>query len=198
MAVRCGDDTPKRDGRVTLDPMAHFEPLGTLMMLISFFYGFVIGWGRPVMVDPRNFRVLRRDDILVTAAGPAMNVLQVVAWFLVLVILRLLVGREESAALLDGRGDGPATITGGLFFVAQYGVLINLFMIAFNLIPIPPLDGSRILAQLSPTSVRVWFYQLESIGPVLLLVAINIPGFMSTWMEPAARAGFWLVGKALY
>lgn len=198
MADRCGDDTPRRQGRVTLDPLAHFEFSGTLMIILTSLTGFGFGWGRPVMVDPRNFKVPRRDDILVTAAGPFMNAVQIVFYLLLLVTLRFVAGGERNSTLAADVMTVPSDLVSWLVWFGAFGVIINTAMIAFNLIPIPPLDGSRIVAQLSPLPVRQLFYQLEAIGPWLLLFLMIRPEVLDQWMGPAIMWAFRIIEGALY
>jgi Zn-dependent protease len=133
MAVRCGDDTPREQGRLTLDPLAHVEWIGTVilplvLLLTSAASGHVwlMGWGRPVQVNLDNFRYRRRDDILVSAAGPAMN-------FVIAVVLLL----AAKAAQLGGYHDGME--------VALHLARFSLLLCFFNLLPIPPLDGGHIM-----------------------------------------------------
>lgn len=136
MACRCGDDTPKQQGRLTLDPLAHIDWIGTvilpvIMLLASAAAGRIslMGWGRPVQVNLDNFRHRRRDDILVSVAGPAMN-------FLLAVVL-----------LLAAKGMDLLHYKPGVL-VALNLSRFSLFLCFFNLLPIPPLDGGHILRNL--------------------------------------------------
>lgn len=130
-AVRAGDDTPRLQGRISLNPIDHFEPIGFTMMCLTVITGFGIGWGKPVQVNRYNFRHPRWDDLKVSAWGPGSN--------LVLAALASLVlhfgGRMMSAGIVD------------LLITL---VLVNVTLALFNLIPLPPLDGSHILSNLLP------------------------------------------------
>ena len=125
-AVALGDFTPKMMGRLTLNPMAHIDPLGLVMLLLVRF-----GWAKPVMINPNNFRQPRRDDVLVSLAGPGANLVMA---FLALVVLLLCYQ--------------AGVVSPGSKLVLQLIVEYNIGFAIFNLIPIPPLDGSHILMQL--------------------------------------------------
>src|SRR5882724_6977152 len=130
MADRLGDDTPRSQGRVTLNPLAHIDPVGTILVPLLAFFGFfgrlgIIGWAKPVMTNPGNFERRIRDQVLVTLAGPAMNVLLAFAATL-------------GAALAYRFSPGTLQLLLGL-------VSLNVLLIVFNLLPSPPLDGSKFL-----------------------------------------------------
>jgi Zn-dependent protease len=134
-ADRLGDSTPRSQGRISLNPMDHLDPIGTLMMAVSTLMGIGIGWGKPVMTYPANFRSPRWDSLKVAVAGPLSNLLQALVF----------------AAILRGVGH-ENWLTDHLLaqdFLSQ-GVWINLALALFNIIPIPPLDGSKVLSALLP------------------------------------------------
>lgn len=157
-ADRLGDDTPRLQGRVTLNPVVHMDLLGTVIFpLICIFLlkgGIFFGWGRPVEVNHANFANRRRDDILVTLAGPGSN--------LVLALLASIVGG------LAYRAD-PNTLE--LF---QLIILLNVALAVFNLIPLPPLDGGRVMRHVVGMSEET-FFNLSRWSFLILIVAINIP-----------------------
>lgn len=155
VAYWLGDDTAARQGRLTLNPLAHLDPMGTLLFV---FAGF--GWARPVPVDSRFFRNPRRDDILVTAAGPVSNL--VVAIVLGL-IFRFMPGDFGADSVL-------ATVK----LLMVYAIQINLVLFFFNLLPIFPLDGARIVQRLLPLNEAYAFARLESAGPLILMGLIAI------------------------
>jgi len=143
-ADRCGDDTPRRQGRLTLDPLAHVDWIGTvalplLLMLMGAASGhfFLFGWGRPVQVNLNNFRVRRRDDILVSAAGPAMNLLIAIALLCLMKVIELA---------------GDISCQNSILALAE----LSLFLCFFNLLPIPPLDGGHIMRNLVGMSDEVY------------------------------------------
>ncbi|MFM9000398.1 MAG: site-2 protease family protein [Opitutia bacterium] len=155
-----GDPLPRAQGRVSLNPFVHADPIGTIaipavMIFLSPGVG-LIGWGRPVQVALLNPRTRRADDILITLAGPGMNLLLCIAFALI--------------GGLGGFEKGPTTE-----FLAQ-GLLMNASLIAFNLIPVPPLDGSRVALRLGLFSEAA-FMALARWGFIILLVLVNLQPF---------------------
>jgi len=130
VAYRLGDDTAKRAGRLTLSPIAHLDPVGTIFFVLSSLAGFGFGWAKPVPVMVERLRNPRRDEVLVTLAGPAANLLQALAWALV---LRFVLPSGSAALAL----------------ICIWGIAINVLLMIFNLLPIPPLDGSRVALRLA-------------------------------------------------
>ena len=175
-ATLLGDDLPRLQGRVTLNPLRHLDPLGTIMILIASF-----GWGRPVLVNPYRLRFgSHRGMALVAAAGPASNI--------VLALALTPVAREF---LTSSRSD-PITIAVVLI------IQLNLFLAVFNLIPLPPLDGFSVLVGLVPQDTAVRLDRLRSYGPGLLiglflLVAI-VPGASGIISRPVLWATSLLLG----
>ncbi|MFN3337105.1 MAG: site-2 protease family protein [Thermomicrobium sp.] len=152
-ALRLGDDTAARLGRVTLNPLAHLDPIGSLGLLMIVFLGFGIGWGRPVPVNPNRLRWGHRGMALTALAGPLSNVIVALAFALP---YRL------------GFPAAPEVVT---TFVQRL-VLVNLLLAAFNLIPIPPLDGLKILLGILPAFWYPVLAPLERYGVGILLVLI--------------------------
>lgn len=155
-AWRLGDPTAVAQGRLTLNPKAHLDPLGTIAFIIAALSGFGFGWAKAVPVNPYNLRNPNRDMALIAAAGPASNVLQAFFWTATLAFFASLFSLF------------PATLRYALDpvleFIAQVciaGVFVNLGLAAFNLIPLPPLDGSRILRLFLPHEWRWRFDSLE-------------------------------------
>jgi len=149
-----GDRTPYYQGRLTLNPLPHIDWMGFLMLLI-----FKFGWAKPVQVDPRNFKniSLKKGMMLVSLAGPGMNMLLAL---LSMVALKLLIPYQSGQLAV-------------LFIpLLQPLVYINLILAAFNLIPVPPLDGSKILAGILPDSGARFMYSMEQYGPLILLLLI--------------------------
>jgi Zn-dependent protease len=135
VAVRLGDDTPRAQGRLTLNPIAHIELVGLVMILLAGF-----GWAKPVQINPRNFKNPKNDEILVSLAGPFSNLLFGIAFALLVKILLTLAPQAFFSTDF-----GPV-----VYQILSYFVWINLLLAVFNLFPIPPLDGSHILLSLLP------------------------------------------------
>jgi Zn-dependent protease len=152
VAYRFGDPTAKMAGRLTLNPLPHLDVIGTILLFIAH-----IGWAKPVPVNPTYFRNPKRDLVWVSLAGPASNLILAFGFGL---IFRLL----PPHALMFSSG-----INNMLIIMLIYAVVINLVLAVFNLIPIPPLDGSKILAGFLPRKFEALFYQLDRIGPMLVV-----------------------------
>jgi len=176
MADKCGDPTAKLQGRLTVNPLAHIDPFGTILMPLLCLMlpgSFLLGWAKPVPIDPRNMTHPRRDMALVAAAGPGMNLVLAVASALVLAGLFAF---DPSLSIRGAGGtetDPPGSMT-RLFLLpiavmAFYSVLINVFLCLFNLIPIPPLDGGRILVSLLPPQPAMALARLEPYGMLILV-----------------------------
>jgi Zn-dependent protease len=163
MASRLGDQTARQMGRVSLNPMVHIDPVGTLLfpaLIIfgpfigfSFFSGMLIGWAKPTPVITRNFRKIVRDDNLTTLAGPASNLLIVLVASIVLAIISVAVPGGRLLVLSSFSGGVVLGVPSGLqaaVLLCTLAILINLSLCFFNLLPIPPLDGSHILRNMLP------------------------------------------------
>lgn len=171
MADRLGDSTPRLMGRLSLNPIVHLDLLGSLLLLIAGF-----GWAKPVQVNPRNFADWRKGMMLVAAAGPLANVT-------LLFVLGLLFQL------------GLVAVQGVLGQVILTTMLINAMLAVFNLLPIPPLDGSKILSGLLPPAQATRYDRLQQYGPLLLLIIIMLPGrIFGQLISPPIR---WLMSQAL-
>ena len=168
VAYRLGDPTAAQAGRLTLNPIAHVDPLGSvivpLVLLISN-APMLFGWAKPVPVNYALLRNPKRDMVLVAAAGPATNLLLAVVSALALHGLKALWTPETSDTLTQSVFLPLATM-------AQYGVLMNVFLCAFNLLPIPPLDGGRVLTGLLPLPWAQQFARLEPYGMLVILLLV--------------------------
>jgi len=199
MASRLGDQTARLQGRITLNPMYHADPIGTLLFPalvifgpffgFSFFSGFLIGWAKPTPVITRNFRRIVRDDNLVSLAGPASNLILVLAALALLIVMsvampngRAMVRISFAAAfgLVDAGTAQPLAL---LFTLA---ILINLSLFIFNLLPIPPLDGSRVVRNLLPYNAVVQYDRIGGWASYLLMIFVG--GFiLRLLLWPALR-----------
>ncbi len=161
IAFRLGDSSAKNAGRLTLNPLKHIDLIGTVIVPIAAFAsGFaLIGWAKPVPVDRRNFRNMLKDDALVSFAGPLSNFILALIFFIIFFFLTNAV-------------DDPTSRWINIFW---YGVFLNIFLFAFNLLPIPPLDGSHILFDLFPNKITAGLLNLGLYGSIILLLFIYSP-----------------------
>lgn len=180
MASKCGDDTAKHEGRISLNPLVHIDPIGTVLMplLMIFLPGnigsFLLGWAKPVPVNPNNLRNPKLDDILITLAGPWMNLLLAIV-FMGGVKIGLLAGSTGMAEFC---------------FSAAF---LNLVLFFFNLLPIPPLDGSRIMRVVVGMSHET-FLQFAQYGFMILIVILNftpVPAYLGL----LTRATMGIIGR---
>lgn len=170
-----GDDTPRLMGRLTLNPMAHIDPIGALMLLVARF-----GWAKPVMINPNNFRSWRKGELCVAFAGPAANL--IVAF--VALVAQVVFSRLD---LFTGTA---------LQLVLSMIVIYNINFAIFNLLPLPPLDGSRILMCFLPSE---WNYRLASLErySFIILIALMMTPVFSYILIPLQRLVFSVFSLAL-
>lgn len=172
VADRCGDPTPRSQGRVTLNPIAHLDPMGTIAIL---FFGF--GWGKPVMVQPTLFRNKRWDDIKVSAAGVTMNLVQAIVYGLLFRGLAMRGLLDETSAKILAMGLGT-----------------NVMLMVFNLIPIGPLDGASIVKNLLPLRQAYEFEQFNRSWGMLLMFVLLFTGAAGVILIPVQVGAMTLAG----
>jgi Zn-dependent protease len=184
VALKQGDPTALMLGRITLNPVPHVDPIGSLVVpafLALTGSPFLLGWAKPVPVNPRNFRNYKRGDILVSLAGVASNLV------LAFVFAFLLIGVAWLARAVPG-GMEWWSVMSRMF---QYGVIINLVLIVFNLVPIPPLDGSHVFYYLLPPELGARYRALGMYGIFLVLGFLMLGGF--TLLRPVIGALYLVV-----
>jgi len=176
MANRCGDPTARMLGRVSLNPIRHIDPVGTILMpAIALFTGFpTIGWAKPTPVDPRNFRNPVRDDILTSVAGPVSNFIVATAATLLLggIALAIPAGRPIIREVIYRVIFSDSQLVPAILLLHEL-VMINVVLGVFNLIPVPPLDGSHVLRHFMPETIRRAY---DAMGWVGLLVLVYFGG----------------------
>ena len=167
-ALRMGDNTAQRLGRLTWNPLKHLDPfMSGLLPLVTFFGGgFIFGAAKPVPVVPGNYRELRKGDIIVSLAGVATNLALAIAFVPVIALIGLL-----ARALPDAVG-----LLGPLQFMFRYGIFINLILLIFNLIPIPPLDGSHVMKYLLPPRIAEQYVRIGMYGMAILVLLLIFGG----------------------
>lgn len=181
-----GDQTARLQGRVTLNPVYHIDPVGTLLfpglaifgpfLGFSFFAGMLVGWAKPTPVITRNFRKIVRDDNLTTLAGPVSNLLIVLVAFLVLAIMSVTGPNEHNivmASFIGALRPGGAQMAQPLPLLCTLAIVINLMLFFFNLLPIPPLDGSRLLRNMLPYNAVMVYDRIPIWVSYLLMILIG-------------------------
>ncbi len=174
VARQLGDDTATRMGRLSLNPLRHIDPIGTLLvpMLLMFAGGFIFGWAKPVPIDPRRLKSPKHDMAWVAIAGPVSNLIMAFGWA---VLLRL----NPLFAVIPGAGDY-------LIYVCSAGITINAVLLALNLLPIPPLDGGRVMVGILPMRAARLLAQIEPFGLVIIIVLL-MTGLFAQFLIPAVN-----------
>lgn len=178
VAVWQGDPTPAMLGRLTLNPIPHIDPIGSILVPVVLWLlpgNFLFGWAKPVPINSRNFKNYKKGDILVSLAGVTANFAQVFGWIFVYAALSHLIvwsgGSLARSALI-------------LQAMARYGVFINLILAVFNLIPVPPLDGSHVFYHLLPADLGARYRALGRYSLILLAVVFFVPGILNVLLWP--------------
>jgi len=175
VAKRLGDPTAERLGRLTLNPLKHIDPVGTVLVpvIMMVTIGFAIGWAKPVPITWENLRKPKRDMVLVALAGPGSNIMMAILWGL---IIKLSIGLPDSLLWFKEP----------LKFMGEIGIFVNILLMVFNLLPIPPLDGGRVATGLLPGP---WAWQLSRVEPYgfFIIIALMMTGALWFILDPVRR-----------
>ncbi len=175
VADRLGDKTARLAGRVTLNPLKHIDPIGTIVLPLGMYVltGFMFGWAKPVPVNWRNLGKPKRDSAIVAAAGPFSNFIMLLGWSLLLAFIPVV-------------GQVSAWAAAPLFHMATFGILINAILMVLNLLPLLPLDGGRIVSSFLPAKIAYQYNKTESWGFIILLVLL-FTGLLGKILTPAIQ-----------
>ncbi|MBL4711432.1 MAG: site-2 protease family protein [Gammaproteobacteria bacterium] len=171
VAYKLGDPTAKNRGRITINPLKHIDPVGTIAvpLFLVMLSGFILGWAKPVPVEPRYFKSPLLDMALVAIAGPLSNFFMACFWALFVVLASVLLSPAPALTFLATMGEN--------------GIYINIILMLLNLIPILPLDGGRVLAGVLPRSLAMPFMKLERFGMVIILLLL-VSGLLGRFLWP--------------
>jgi Zn-dependent protease len=171
VANKLGDPTAKNLGRITLNPIKHIDPVGTIVvpLFLATVSPFVMGWAKPVPVEPRYFKSPLLDMALVAVAGPASNFLMACIWAMFIQLAFLSLEQSQLLSFLAEMG--------------EKGIIINIVLMVLNLLPIPPLDGGRVVAGILPPKLAIPYMQLERFGMIIILLLL-VSGILGKVMWP--------------
>lgn len=181
VALRLGDPTARMLGRLTLNPVKHMDPIGTLLVpgILLMLGGFIFGWAKPVPITWQNLRHPKRDMALVALGGPLSNLMMALLWAMV----------TQIGALIGASGIGLY-----LIYTGVAGIFINVILMALNLLPLPPLDGSRVVAGLLPDRLAWQYGRIEPYGfPILVLLLVT--GVLGQILWPVVELFLGLMGS---
>ena len=181
VANKLGDPTAKKLGRITINPIKHIDPVGTVVvpLFLAMVSPFVIGWAKPVPVEPRYFKSPLLDMALVAVAGPVSNFFMACFWAMYIQLVYMFLEHSQLLVFLAEMG--------------KNGIIINIVLMVLNLLPIPPLDGGRVVAGILPPNLAMPFMQLERFGMVIILVLL-VSGILCKIMWPIVQQFVKIIG----
>ncbi|GAA0406436.1 site-2 protease family protein [Cocleimonas flava] len=186
MASKLGDNTAKMLGRLTVNPFKHIDPIGTVVVPLAMVLlqtGFVFGWAKPVPVNMRNLNSPRKDMAIVAAAGPISNLIMAVFWVFIF--------KLGASVITD------PNISEGVKAMGQAGIIINLILFIFNLLPIPPLDGSKVLSGIVPPSVSDMMDKIEPYG-LFIVIGLLYFGVLNAIISPVLAFFLQTIGSLFF
>ena len=186
VANMLGDHTARMLGRLTINPIKHIDPIGTIVVPLAMVVlqtGFVFGWAKPVPVNTRNLKSPRRDMAIVAAAGPISNLIMAIFWVFIF---------KLGASVIPDQA-----IAQGIMAMGRAGIIINLILFIFNLFPIPPLDGSKVLAGFLPQPLSNLMDKIEPYGLFIVLGLVYL-GVLNTIMDPVLNFFLQTIGSLFF
>lgn len=187
ISYRHGDPTAKMLGRLTMNPLKHLDPIGTLMLIASMFSGFGFGWAKPVPINPAYYSNRKRGTVLVSLAGPASNLLLALVFSFPMALIALDSGYSAAEIYDSSLGIYGSDLSARaiIFNICRFFYMINIGLATFNILPIPPLDGSKILTAILPANIYFRLMQYERyIGFAFVALMLLRPGILSAVLWP--------------